>query len=189
MRFHLWALLLSLSTAISAEEKTVSTFEKQTSALLRLHEGDEKTAKIRKPYYDSRGFLTVGVGHNLTVNGIPEGIRISENDLKTGLNDQQIEALLQHDVQQALAGLKAEFPWFENLSNIRKIVLLDMCFNLGLDGLKKFKKTLAHIKNGRYEQASKEMLHSLWATQVGKIRSKRLSEMMRTNTWPKEVKT
>src|SRR3990167_6592863 len=124
-----------------------------------LHEG------IRlKPYNDTKGKLTIGVGHNLTDNGIP--FEISEK-------------LLEGDLIIAVLDLKRALPWFEKLDEIRQRVLIDMCFNLGINGLLKFVKTLKSIEEGEYKFASLQMLQSLWAQQVGK-RAIRLAEMMET---------
>ena len=57
-----------------------------------------------------------------------------------------------------------------------------MAFQLGIDGLLKFKNTLNLIEAGDYETASKEMLNSLWAKQTPE-RAKRLSEQIRTCQW------
>ena len=57
-----------------------------------------------------------------------------------------------------------------------------MAFNLGVNGLLGFRKTLALIEAGDYTKASVEMLDSKWARQV-KGRATRLSEQMRTGKW------
>ena len=56
-----------------------------------------------------------------------------------------------------------------------------MAFNLGVEGLLKFQNTLAFVEHGQYKEASKEMLNSLWAEQVGD-RAKELAQMMETDT-------
>ena len=53
-----------------------------------------------------------------------------------------------------------------------------MVFNLGLSRFRRFRKTIAAIKAGDWEQAAREMLASLWARQVGR-RAQELAEMMR----------
>jgi len=76
-------------------------------------------------------------------------------------------------------------PQFDWLSPVRQAVLIDMCFNLGIRGLLGFKNTLASVAVGKYEQASRQMLESKWATQV-KTRAVRLAKMMATDEWPKD---
>jgi len=60
-----------------------------------------------------------------------------------------------------------------------KMVLIDMAFNLGVNGLLKFKKTLEFIKNGKFINASNEMLNSAWKFQVGQ-RAYDLSNQLRS---------
>ena len=69
---------------------------------------------------------------------------------------------------------------------VRHAVVLDMAFNLGVSGLKQFKRTLALLKHGRWEAAADAMLDSLWAKQVGQ-RAVRLAQMVRTMNWPGDV--
>ncbi|MNR52556.1 hypothetical protein D3C85_1724170 [compost metagenome] len=57
-----------------------------------------------------------------------------------------------------------------------------MAFNLGVEGLLKFKNTLRLVEIGDYKSASVEMLNSAWARQVGN-RAKRLSKQMLTGEW------
>ena len=56
-------------------------------------------------------------------------------------------------------------------------VLVEMAYQLGVNGLLKFKKTLRLIGGGKYQEASVEMLDSLWAKQTPN-RAKHLSEVV-----------
>jgi lysozyme len=134
--------------------------------LLRLHEGYRQF-----PYLDTVGELTIGIGRNLNALGIGE---------------HEANMLLRNDLNRCYGELIHHLPYFVVQTETRKIVLLDMCFNLGIKKLLSFKRTLKHIKDSEYEQASKEMLNSKWARQVGN-RAVRLSEMMRTNLWPSDI--
>jgi lysozyme len=67
--------------------------------------------------------------------------------------------------------------FFDELSETRKSVLVNMAFNLGVAGLMKFKNMLKAVSEKRWEDASSEMLNSRWADQVGN-RAIELSEMM-----------
>ena len=49
-----------------------------------------------------------------------------------------------------------------------------MCYQLGLSGFSKFKKTIYYLETEQYEEASIEMLDSLWAKQTPN-RAKELS--------------
>lgn len=126
--------------------------------LLIAHEG------LRlKPYQDTVGKLTIGVGRNLD----DKGISMHEAML-----------MLDHDIEAVEDDLDRRLPWWRGLTEARQLVLADMCFNLGIDRLLGFKNTLAAIHAGDYEAAAAGMLASKWATQVGK-RAHRLAKMMR----------
>jgi lysozyme len=62
-------------------------------------------------------------------------------------------------------------------NDIRKRVMINMCFNLGLSRLLNFKKFLAAMEAADWEEAAVQMLDSKWARQVGP-RATRLKDMM-----------
>ncbi len=130
---------------------------------LRAHEGVRS-----KPYRDTVGKLTIGVGRNLD---------------DRGLSPEEIDFLLSNDIDDHWVELLTALPWVTRLSPTRQIVLLDMAFNLGVPGLLKFAHTLDSIKSGDYALAAKQMLQSKWARQVGP-RARRLSQMMLTDINP-----
>ena len=115
-----------------------------------------------KPYRCTANKLTIGYGRNLEDKGISEG---------------EAYHLLTHDCIDAMNEADA-FSWYRELSDIRKAVVVNMIFNLGINRFKGFKRMIAHIEQGAYDRASVEMLDSRWAEQVGS-RSERLAEEMR----------
>jgi lysozyme len=134
--------------------------------MVTLHEGTRL-----KPYVDTVGKMTIGVGRNLTDRGISQ---------------EEAQLMLQNDLLEVRDALRRNLPWTATLDVIRYSVLQDMSFNLGIAGLLKFAKFLAFVQHGDYEAASAEMLRSKWAKQVVS-RAIRLAEMMRTGEVPKEV--
>lgn len=78
-----------------------------------------------------------------------------------------------------MSDLDRTLPWWRGLDEVRKAILINMCFNLGLPRLMTFRKMLKALEDRNYELAAKEMLDSKWAKQVGN-RAIELSEMMRT---------
>lgn len=133
---------------------------------LRLHEGE----KLR-PYRCTAGKLTIGVGRNLEDRGITR---------------EESAMLLANDIRAVDAGLVRALPWVARLDDVRQRVLVDMAFNLGLQGLLEFKRTLKAVEEGRYQQAAGMMLESRWASQVG-ARAERLARMMLTGADPREL--
>lgn len=127
-------------------------------SLIIKHEG----LKL-KPYRDTEGKLTIGVGRNLDDCGITEDEALT---------------LLENDLERAKALAWSAFPWMGKLSYARCQVIISMVFNMGLDGLKTFHKMLTAAQWGNYEEAANEMLASKWAGQVGD-RAIELARMMR----------
>lgn len=136
--------------------------ERLKETLMR-HEG-----VIAKPYQDSVGVWTVGIGRNMN----------------NPFRQSEMEFMLQNDINDCEAELRSEFAFFENLNDARQEVLLNMNFNLGLNRLKGFKRMLVALSQEDYVKAAEEMLDSKWAVQV-KGRSIELSEAMRTGKFPK----
>ncbi len=117
-----------------------------------------------KPYRCSAGKLTIGIGRNLDDCGITQS---------------EAYVMLINDIMNCEKQLQAKIPDIYNgLDEVRKSVLLNMCFNLGISGLLGFKNTLEFIKVGDWERAANNMLVSRWAKQVGR-RAIELSELMR----------
>jgi len=126
--------------------------------LLIKHEG------LRlKPYRDSVGKLTIGIGRNLD---------------NVGITEDEAELMLKNDIDRSIYDLNTHLSWWSTLSPVRQMVMVNMCFNLGIFGLLEFKQTLASIQSGDFEKASQRMLESKWADQVGN-RAIELSQMMR----------
>lgn len=136
-------------------------------ALISLHEG-----RVAHAYQDSLGYWTIGVGH------------LIDKQKGGSIPDEIIDDLLDHDIAKVAQELRARLPWAKDLDNVRYAVLVDMAFNLGIEGLLKFKNTLTYVQDKKYLHASAGMLSSLWAKQVGP-RAIRLAKMMSTGEWPK----
>jgi lysozyme len=116
------------------------------------------------PYTDTVGKLTIGVGRCLD---------------DVGISPEEAQMLLDSDIERAISNLNTGIPWWSTLDEVRQRVLVNMCFNLGIQGLLRFKNTLALVRAGKYEEASVAMLQSIWAGQVGK-RAVRLAHSMKT---------
>lgn len=115
-----------------------------------------------KPYTDTVGKLTIGVGRNLS---------------DVGISADEARALLKADVDRAERDLDRSVPWWRTLSDNRQRVLLNLCFNIGLTRFLGFKKMLGAIQTGEYDRAATEMTSSRWAEQVGE-RARRLATLM-----------
>ena len=56
---------------------------------------------------------------------------------------------------------------FDDIPEEKQQILVNMAFNLGVAGLMNFKNMLSAVEEGRWSDASTEMLDSKWADQVG----------------------
>jgi len=146
------------STNMKQEVQVMSEISQTLVDMLIRHEG------LRlKPYTDTVGKMTVGVGRNLT---------------DVGISKQEAMYLLHDDIQRVQAEL-AQQPWFSGLNEARQMALTDMAFNLGLQGLLGFKKAIEALQGGDFQAAATEMLNSKWAGQVG-ARAQELANIVRT---------
>ena len=116
-----------------------------------------------RPYVDTVGKVTIGIGHNLTDKGIPDSV---------------VDELLKIDIDDATKAAET-IPIYNQLDSIRQTVLVDMVFNMGLESLLQFVNMLSAIKRRDYEAAAINMLSSKWAHQVGS-RAIELAQIMRT---------
>lgn len=66
---------------------------------------------------------------------------------------------------------------FDLLPESAQRVLVDMRFNLGYQGFRKFKKMIKAVKQQDFHTAAREMKESPWYHQVG-ARAERLTKMM-----------
>lgn len=139
------------------------------SELARQLRGDEGVRKC--VYKDHLGFATIAVGR-----------LVDSRKPGAGLRDDEIAYLLNNDIDDRIEALTRRLPWFQNLDDARKGVLLNMAFQLGTDGLLGFKNTLALIRDGKYADAAGAMLLSRWAEQTPE-RAQRMAKQMRTGQW------
>ena len=137
--------------------------------MLRRHEGVESHA-----YTDSVGKITIGVGRNIDPN---QGL---------GLTNEEINFLLYNDIDRVEHELAANFEWFLELNDARYDAMINICFNLGLPRMLKFKKALAAMEGEDYKLAAIEWLDSRWADQVGQ-RAIELSLMIETGEYHYEL--
>jgi len=125
---------------------------------------DDKTGKeVRAPI----GKLTIGIGWNIQDVGCPREIA---------------EFAAMYFVKQVDAQLSKQIVFYDMLDEVRKCVLCDMAFNMGVEGLLLFHNMLFAMKTGDWRTASVSMLHSKWAKDVGQ-RAVKLCAVMESGKW------
>ena len=90
--------------------------------------------------------------------------------------------MLINDIAKYIEQVNEALPWAVHLDKPRYYVLVNMAFNMGINGLLSFKNTLTFIEKGQYESAAENMKLSRWYNQVG-IRARELCEQMKTGQW------
>jgi len=118
---------------------------------IKRHEGFRA-----KPYQCTSGVWTFGYGFT--------SITTAEANLVLDLKVKKLQETLSSAIK--------------NLSQSRQDVLINMAYNLGIDGLMKFRKMWLAIHDKDFDRAAYEMLNSRWAKQVGN-RAIELSDAMR----------
>jgi lysozyme len=120
--------------------------------------------KRSKPYRDSLGFLTIGIGHNLDAEGLCE---------------EAIAAQFRYDLdKKVFTPLDARLPWWRELPEPVQRVIANLTFNLGIVGLLKWRIFLAQLKNGRYANAAANLRSNrIYTRQVGE-RAERLARLL-----------
>ena len=104
-------------------------------------------------YKCSAGKLTVGIGHNLTDNGISGAV---------------CRLMFQEDISRCSRELETIFGHSFSLypENIQ-LVLADMIFNLGFVRFNWFKKMIQAVRDRNWSEMSAQMEDSKWFNQVG----------------------
>lgn len=117
-----------------------------------------------KPYVDTVGCVTIGVGRNLTDDGI---------------SLEEAHTLLTNDMQAAVADCQRTFQWFAALDDVRQRALVNLCFNMGLTTLQTFTTFLRFMWAKAFGAAADDLLGTKWATEVGQ-RAVRIAAAIRT---------
>lgn len=122
-----------------------------------------------KPYLDTKGILTVGVGRNLS----------------NGVSDDEAMLMLANDIAANIKFL-SQYAWYNAESDVRRAALVDMCF-MGPDKLLHFVKMIAALGVQDFATAKAEVLNSQWYKDVGVTRGNRVATMIETGAWAPDI--
>lgn len=114
-----------------------------------------------KPYRDTVGKLTIGIGRNL-------------DDM--GISDDEAMAMLENDVSRIVQELDFRLPWWRDMPEPGQRALANMAFNLGVPRMLQFRMMIAALEAEDYTAAATEATDSKWAEQVGD-RAKRIAAL------------
>ncbi|HHA1271511.1 TPA: glycoside hydrolase family protein [Enterobacter mori] len=106
-------------------------------------------------YKDTEGYWTIGYGHKVLPNEMEK--------YKNGISAMDADLLLAWDIDRtkkdlATLGLSTPDDWED--------FLIIMTFQLGLGGVKKFKKMIEALKQCQWSEAVKQAKDSLWYRQT-----------------------
>lgn len=121
-------------------------------------------------YKDSLGLFTIGIG-----------ALVDKSQVGAGLCDSAIDAQFAHD--SATARTEAtRFPHFDELSDVRKTVLISMCFQLGTKPLH-WPQFMAALTAKDYAKAAAAGRDSDWWRVQTHNRAEREMKMLETDRW------
>lgn len=144
---------------------------------LKIHEG------IRlQMYICPAGYPSIGIGRNLLTNPLTAEEERVCGDYRKGITANMAEYLCRNDVMRVTKNVKESIPVFHRLDDERQYVIIDMAFNLGLHRLLQFRNMLYRLNIGDYRGASKELLNSKYAQQVGH-RAQKNAYTLETGKW------
>jgi len=118
-----------------------------------------------KPYYCTENKLTIGVGRNLEANGISES---------------EARFMLMNDISRCERGLMSSAT-FNALDDVRQMAIINMAFQLGVNGCFAFRRMWAALDRKEWQGAHDEALNSRWAQQTPQ-RAKRIAAILLTGT-------
>ena len=108
---------------------------------------------VLQPYKCASGFLSLGVGRNLDANGVSE---------------EEALYLLNNDIEAVINKLDKHWKVWRSFPIASQYVCIDLVFNMGINAWMSFRKTRAYMELEQWEEASKELLNSKYASQVGR---------------------
>ena len=111
----------------------------------RLSAYDDETGKPLLRGNVLVGKLTIGIGRNLSDNGITRD---------------EAEYLARNDIAEAIRACRRIFLGWDAFSHARQEALANMAVNMGETRLRKFKKMLAAVESGDWAKASAEAMDS-----------------------------
>jgi len=124
---------------------------------IKKHEGFKS-----KVYKCTEGYDTIGYGFAI-------------KDLE--LTEDIAELILMRKLSELQIRVSNTFDWYIDSPEKVQDVVINMCYQMGISGFSKFKKTIYYLETEQYEEAADEMLDSLWAKQTP-TRANELSEII-----------
>jgi lysozyme len=131
---------------------------------------EEEEGRVPYAYTDSMGFTTIGVGHLI--------------DARKGgsIPDFMVNQLLEYDLDRCIGQAQTLAGW-EQLNEVQRAVVLSMVFQLGIGGVKGFRKFCGALAIGNVREAAREGRDSKWWREDAPKRAERAMKMLETGLW------
>lgn len=126
-------------------------------AMVARHEGYRKHM-----YLCTKGKRTIGYGFNIDA-GIPED---------------EARMLMHMRLEKIDKEYKKIFPWYKEMDEFRQDILIDMAYQMGVEGVCGFTNFIKACSVKDWMKASLEMLDSKWAKKDTPERAFELAQMM-----------
>ena len=120
------------------------------------------------------GYVGVVYKDSLGIDTIGYGFTIKDLELDADICD----IILERKIKNLQDRVKNKFSWYKYMPPEIQDVVMEMCYQLGVTGVSKFRKTIAYLQNKEFKNASIEMLDSRWAKQTPN-RAKELSNRVK----------
>lgn len=138
------------------------------------------------PYKDSLNLWTLGIGRCIERNPISsvEWKWLLDNKAANlTLTEEGSQYLFSSDVRTAVNQIKVRCDFWDRIDDVVQNVLIEMCFQLGIDGLLAFNKMFAALRIGDKAEAARQGRDSLWYRQTT-ARAEKLMHAIETGEWP-----
>lgn len=129
---------------------------------IKNHEGFRS-----RVYKCTNGFDTIGYGAAIKDLEIDEDIA---------------EMILIRQIHRLEKRVAETFDWYDTSPEKIKDVVVEMCFQIGVSGFMKFKKTIQYCSDKDWANMSVEMLDSKWARHDSPNRAKTLAKRVASVT-------
>jgi len=99
--------------------------------------------------------------------------------IKDFIMDEDIaEIILRRKLDKLIDKANNKFSFLKKMPHQIQDVIYEMCYQMGVNGVSKFKKTLGYLENEEFKKAAIEMLDSRWARQTPN-RARKLSNIVK----------
>lgn len=115
-------------------------------ARLKQNEGFRETV-----YLDHLGNPTIGYGFLVSHLRLDEAVS---------------DIILRQIVDKIIASVKVKYPWYSEMPHPVKSVIVEMCYQMGMSGFSKFKRTQKLMQAKDFRGAAASIRASKWHSQT-----------------------